>query len=245
MNKTQYFLKKHSSTILTVVGVTGVVATSVLSVKATPKALTLIEEAKKEKGEDLTPVEVIKVAWKPYIPAAFAGFSTIACILGANVLNVRNQASLMSAYAFLNNSYKEYCEKVNELYGEKADINVRQELVKSKYDNDIELHDDEVLFYDKTSDQFFKSTLKKVCDAERVFLDVLDNKGYACLNEYYDILGIPRVDYGYQLGWFAIENNDPYNCHELEFNYEQVMIDDKVECWIITTSMPPAMDYII
>lgn len=245
MNKTQYFLKKHSSTILTVVGVTGVVATSVLAVKATPKALTLIEEAKKEKGEDLTPVEIVKVAWKPYIPAAFTGFSTIACILGANALNVKNQASLMSAYAFLNNSYQEYREKVNEIHGEKADLNLRQELVKSKYDNSIELKEDELLFYDKMSDQFFKSTLKKVCDAERVFLEVLENKGYACMNEYYDILGIDRVDYGYQLGWFALENNDPYNCHELEFNYEQTMIDDKIECWIISTNMPPAMDYIL
>ena len=43
------FLKRNASTILTCVGAVGVVATSVMAVKATPKALILLEKAK---GED-------------------------------------------------------------------------------------------------------------------------------------------------------------------------------------------------
>ena len=41
--KSKVFLKKNGSTILTVVGGIGVVATSVMAVKATPKALYLLE----------------------------------------------------------------------------------------------------------------------------------------------------------------------------------------------------------
>ena len=63
--------------------------------------------------------------------------------------------------------------------------------------------------------------------------------------DYYDILGIPRVEYGFQLGWFDIENNDPYNCRELEFNYEEVSIRDNFKCWIISTNMPASYDYIV
>ena len=111
LRSSKLFLKRNSSTILTVVGATGVIATSVMAVKATPKALAMIEKAKEEKGEDLTKLETIKVAGPAYIPAAIAGISTIACIFGANILNKRQQAALMSAYALIDNSYKEYKNK--------------------------------------------------------------------------------------------------------------------------------------
>jgi hypothetical protein len=132
MTKTKLFFKKHSSTILTVIGAVGVVGTAVLSVKATPKALKLIEEKKQElEKEELTAIETVKTAWKPYIPAAITGFSTIACIFGANYLSVRSQASLMSAYALLDRSYKEYREKTEELYPEES-TKVNQEIINQE-----------------------------------------------------------------------------------------------------------------
>ena len=109
--KSKVFLKKNGSTILTVAGGVGVVATSVMAVKATPKALYLLEQAKEEKGKELTKFEVVQVAGPVYIPSIIMGISTIACIFGANALNKRQQAALMSAYALLDNSYKEYYEK--------------------------------------------------------------------------------------------------------------------------------------
>ena len=246
MNKTQLFLKRHSSTILTVIGGAGVAATAVLSVKATPKALKLLEKAQEEKGENLTLVETVKVAWKPYIPAVTVGVSTVACIFGANYLNIKNQASLMSAYALLDSSFKEYRNKVDDIYGEKSDINVKQEVVNSKYDENMVLHDGKLLFFDYQSMQFFESTMEHMLYAENAFLEIFHAKGYACLNEYYDIVGIPRVDYGYQLGWFdLLEDNDPYNCHELEFDYEEITVGNGQKCWIVKMSMPPSFDYIL
>ena len=245
MNKVELFVKRHSTSILTVLGASGVVATTVLAVKATPKAMELLEEAKEEKGEDLTPVEVVKTAWKPYIPAAITGVSTIACIFSINLLSTKNQASLMSAYALLDSTFKEYQNKVNELHGGEAATNIKHEVIKSKFDTNMELHEDKHLFFDYQSMQFFESTMEDVMRAENEFLEVFHDRGYACLNEFYDCLGIPHVEYGYQLGWFDIENNDPYNCQEFTIDYEKVLINDDLECWIITTNIPPACDYII
>ena len=245
MNKAQLLLKKHSPTILTVVGATGVVATAVLSVKATPKALLLLEEARQEKGEELTIKETVVAAWKPYIPAALTGFSTIACIFGANYLNARNQVSLMSAYALLDRTYKEYRMKTNEIHGEEAELNIRQEIIKTKFDDDMELDNEKMLFFDNQSLRFFESTMDSVLQAESAFLESFRYKGYGCLNEYYDLLGIPHVEYGFQLGWLSVENNDPYNCKELEFDYEEITVADNVKCWIINTNIPPATDYIL
>ena len=87
LSSSKLFLKRNSSTILTCIGAAGVIATSVLAVKATPKAMALLEQSEEEKGEKLTNMEKVQVAGPAYIPAAIVGASTIACIFGANVLS--------------------------------------------------------------------------------------------------------------------------------------------------------------
>ena len=124
------FVKKHGSTILTTLGVVGVIGTTVAAVKETPKALMLLNEAKKEKGEELTVIEKVKVAGPVYIPSVIIGTSTIACIIGSNVLNKRHQAALLSAYTMLDQSYKEYKDKVIDLYGEETDEKIEEEISK-------------------------------------------------------------------------------------------------------------------
>ena len=123
MNKTNHFLKKHSSTILTVISAGGVVATTVLAVKATPKALQLIEAKKVEVGlQPDTPLptkEVVKATWKCYIPAATTGVLSATCIIGASRVNLRRNAALATAYKISETALSEYKEKVVETIGEK------------------------------------------------------------------------------------------------------------------------------
>ena len=168
--KTKLFFKRNSSTILTCVGSIGVVTTAVLAVKATPKAIRLLESAEEEKGEELTTLETVKIAGPAYIPAAITGVSTIACIFGANILSKCQQASLMSAYALIENSYKEYKNKLKVLYGDDADKEVTQEIVKDRYeDYDVSVSDGKQLFFDYFSMRYFESTMEKVLIGENNF----------------------------------------------------------------------------
>ena len=89
---------RSSPTILTVVASIGVIATTITAVQATPKAIKLLKEAELEKGENLTKLEIVRVAGPTYIPSVLLGVSTIACIFGANALNQKKQASLYRAY---------------------------------------------------------------------------------------------------------------------------------------------------
>ena len=60
LKNAQLWTTKHSPEILVGLGITGMVTTTVLAVKATPKALMLIEEKKKEeqtKETEETPVK--------------------------------------------------------------------------------------------------------------------------------------------------------------------------------------------
>lgn len=245
MNKAEYLLKKHSPTILTVVGVSGVVITSILSVKATPKVLMLIEKAKEDKGDNLTITETIKAAWKPYVPAVISGLSTIACIVSINYISSKRQADLMSAYIILDNTFKEYRNKVNDVYGEDADTKVRNELVNSKYDGQLLLKEGEELFFDYNSMQFFISTMDKVLQAESKFLKMLENNIYVCMNDYYEMLGISQIPSGDVRGWYLFEYNDPYDCAELEFSYDKNILPDGTPCWVITTNNEPQVDELI
>lgn len=244
MTKSQLFLRKNSSTILTIVGAAGVVTTSVLTAKATPKALELIDNAKWEKGEQLTSLETVKVAWKPYIPAIISGVSTIACIFGANFLNKRTQASLMSAYALLDNSYREYRKKSKELHQDE-NINIDHEIIKSKFDKNMKLNDEKELFFDYQAMRYFESTLEEVEQAKAILNRKIFTDGFACLNDFYDILGISHVPYGYQLGWSTVTSDKVYGDSALDFEYETVEMDDGLTCKIITITYPPSLEYIL
>lgn len=245
------FLRRNSSTILACVGTFGVVATSVMAVKATPKALTLIEKAKEEKGEELSKWETVKVAGPAYIPAVVTGAATIACILGSNVISKRQQASLMSAYALLDSSYKDYKQKVDELYGEDAGKHVRQEIAKDKYTGDGSLEDDnKELFYDFYSGRYFESTKEAVLMAEYETNRSLFVNCAVGLNEFYTLLGLPEMREFEDVGWACGQMEEMYWHPWIEFQHEEIVIDEDsseeagLECTIIHLSMEPVMGYL-
>ena len=240
------FLRRNSSTILTCIGAFGVVATTVMAVKATPEALTLIEDAEQEKGEKLSKWETVKVAGPVYIPTVVTGAATVACIFGSNVINKRQQASLMSAYALLDSSYKEYKAKVDEMYGEEAGENVRKEIAKDKYAGDeCVLENEKELFYDFYSSRFFESTKEDVLQAEYETNRALMVDGAVGLNEYYEFLGLaPRPEYD-NIGWSAGQMFDMYWHPWIEFDHEEGLIDDdSLEYTLIHLPLEPVMDYL-
>lgn len=244
LSKSQMFLKRNSATILTCVGAAGVIATTVTAVKATPKALTLLEKAKEEKGEELTKLEAVKIAGPAYIPSVVLGVSTLACIFGANVLNKRGQASLMSAYALVDSSYKDYRKKVDELYGEEAGGQVRAGIAKDKYEDiDIELSDGRLLYYDFYSGQYFEATPAEVKNAEYELNRKLMMDDCVYLNEWYHLLDLEPLEHGLDFGWSTCANMDAYWQTWIDFHHEKTVMDDGLECIIISFMQDPFPDF--
>lgn len=243
VHRSQLFLKRNSSTILTCVGAVGVVTTSVMAVKATPKAMALLDEAKLEKGEELTKTEAIVVAGPAYIPSILVGASTIACIFGANILNKRQQAGLMSAYALLDNSYKEYKNKVKEMVGEDGHIEIHNAIAKDHFeDYDIDLEPEKELFYDEFSGQYFQSTLKDVLNAEYTINRDIQLQGWATFGDFCEEVGIDYDDGG-ALGWSESGNYARYWQSWVDFVHTKTVLDDGLECTIITIWSEPYMEW--
>lgn len=244
LQKSQMFLGRNASTILTCIGGIGVIATAVMSAKATPKAMTRIALAQEEKGEELTKFEKVQAAAPSYIPAVLMGVSTIACVFGANVLNKRNQAALMSAYALLDNSYKDYKKKVIDIYGEEADAEVRTAIAKDRYEEgSMIVNPGNQLFYDEFSGRYFESTMEKLISAQYAINRKIQLEGGAYLNEFYEELDIPPTDYGEHLGWSSGLLCDYQWSDWLEFGHEKSYIDDDLECIMVTFSMEPMFDF--
>lgn len=241
--KAKRFFKKNASTILTSIGVVGVVSTAVMAAKATPKVLRHIEEAKKEKGEELTKWEKVKTAAPSYVPAAITGLATVSCIVGANMLNKKQQAALTSAYALMSQTHKEYKKKVSDLYGEEADAEIKTEMAKDKYeeaDTPEEEDDGKQLFYDAFSKRYFRAMNETVLRAEYEINKQVSEQGGASLNDYYDLIGIDRTDYGDYIGWSAGQMMEMYWTAWVEFTHTKTDMEDGMECWIIDYVEPLA-----
>lgn len=148
---------KISPTALTWIGAIGVVTTAVLSAVATPKVLRDLDAATDGKGEALTALETVRVAAPSYIPAAISGLTTLTCIFGADMLNKRRQAALMSAYIMLDNAYTEYRNRVKEKLGEETDAQILGEIEQDKLSEHETL-----LFYDMSLGEYFESQVELV-----------------------------------------------------------------------------------
>lgn len=249
------FIKRNASTILTCVGAAGVVVTSITAVKATPKALNMLEEAKKEKGEELTRFEKFKMAAPVYAPSVLLGVGTIACIAGANILNKRQQASLISAYTLVEKSFKEYKDKLKELYGEEAHQNIVDAIAIEKaeevgvrgayFATSCDLTADEscgepVLFYEEYSNRYFESTIEQVINAEYHLNRNYILRGYSYLNELYEFLGLETTDYGDVLGWTPTDEGEYW----IEFNHRKTTLDDGLEVYVLEMPFEPTYDFL-
>lgn len=251
-------LKQASPAILTCVSVVGMVATTVMAVKATPRATRLIEQAEVEKSlklgqgsesldGELTPLEVVQLTWRCYIPAAAIGLSTIACIFGANALNKRNQASLVSAYAMLSESYQRYRRAANTVYGEDANSKIKAQMAKdtyvsadgySVYSSDLDPESEKILCYDLFSQRYFTATMAAVLNAQYHVNRNLCLRGYTAINEFYEFLGIEPINHGDEIGWSMDEFLEG-GIMWLDFENSQSVLDDGMECCVISALWDP------
>lgn len=221
---------------------------TILAVKATPKALKAIENAANEKGEELTKLEVVKTTAQTYIPTAITCLSTIVCILGANALSKKQQASLISAYALLDDTFKKYRKAAVNVYGENADSQIKAEMAKmvyvtqdgySLYEPDMDFDSEKLLFHDFVSHRYFNATLPAVLNAQYHLNRNLQLRGYVTLNEFYSFIGIDPVENGDDIGW-----NMDYILIEmgmlwLDFENKYMKLEDGMECCIISPFIAP------
>lgn len=237
-------IKKHSPEILTGIGIAGMITTTVMAVRATPKALILIEERKEEIGaEKLEAMDMVKTTWACYIPAAITGTLSVACLIGASSVNARRNAALATAYTLSESALKDYQGKVIEMFGEKKNEAVKDAVAKDKVEKNpvvtrevIITEKGNTLCYDAISGRYFKSDTEKIkkaeCELNRQMLDDM----YVSLNDFYYEIGLDSVKLGDELGWNV-------DSGYIDLSFSSQLASDGTPCLVIDYSVAPRYDY--
>lgn len=218
-------LSKHSPELLTGIGIAGMITTTILAVRATPKALKLIENKQQELYPDstqkLTAVETVKATWKCYIPAAITGVTASACLIGANSVNARRNAALATAYNLSATALAEYKDKVIETVGEKKEQLIRDKVAEEQVKKNpvntsaiVVTNKGNTRFMDPITKRRFMSDIELINQiVNRLNRQMVNGGDFVSLNEFYYELGLEGCDVGDELGWNVIngliELSDP------------------------------------
>ena len=238
-------LTKYSPGILTGIGITGMIGATFMAVKATPKALYLIETKKEEaEVEELASGETIKTCWKCYIPAALTTVVSAACLIGASTVSAKRNAALATAYSISEAALREYQEKVVEVIGEKKEKAVRDAVAKDQIERDPVTKSEVVIIdsnsntlcYEPLSGRYFKSTIDKIKKAEIKLDRQMIQEMYVSLNDFYWEIGLDGTDLGDKMGWNLSKGY-------MDLSFSSQLADDGTPCAVIVYGIPPVYDY--
>jgi len=214
----------------------GTAATVILAVRATPLAVSNIHaDSKAAHGDDpyaYTKKEAVRSAWKHYIPSAIAGAATISCIWALKSVPNYGKMSVPAAYMLLNEAKK----KLN------ADKDAPP--VPEDIPFEVDIPEDQTLFYDTIGERYFESTLFKVRDAEYRLNRMFALDGDAEINDLYELLGIPKLSVLTGRGWSVYGGLE---CDEglwIEFSHELSVTEDGLQCCIVSPVRSPVFDYL-
>lgn len=238
-------LTKYSPGILTGIGIAGMIGATFMAVKATPKALYLIETKKEESEvEELTPVETIKTCWTCYIPATLTTVLSAVCLIGASTVSAKRNAALATAYSISEAALREYQEKVVEVVGEKKEKAVRDAVAKDQIERDPVTKSEVVIIdsnsntlcYEPLSGRYFKSTIDKIKKAEIKLDRQMIQEMYVSLNDFYWEIGLDGTDLGDKMGWNLSKGY-------MDLSFSSQLADDGTPCAVIVYGIPPVYDY--
>lgn len=245
----QSFATKHSPEILTGLGIGGMITTTVLAVKATPKALTLIKEKQEELYPDstqkLTAVETVKATWKCYIPAVVTGVTSVACLIGASSVNARRNAALATAYNLSATALAEYKEKTLETVGEKKEQLIRDKVAEERIKKEP-VNNSAIIVSGSGTTRCFDTITKRrfTSDIEQIKRIVnelnrrmINGDDYISLNEFYYELGLTDgCDVGDELGWNVTRGL-------IEIDFSAQLDTDGVPCIVLDYAVAPKRGY--
>lgn len=240
INSGKEMISKNAPEILMGMGLAGMLTSTVMAVKATPKALAIIEEEENYLNRDLRPIEKVKIAWKPYVPAAIGYCASAAMIIGANNVNNKRSALYAGAYKLSERALCEYKEKVIETLGEEKEREISDKVVRSKQltqpASPVVFGNGQCLCHDPLSGRYFNADMDKIRKVENDLNYRLMKENMVSLNEFYDELGIECTEMGFKYGWNIDDGL-------IEVRFTSTITDDNRLCLVVSFARNPKLDF--
>ena len=235
---------RKSPEILIGIGIAGMITTTVLAVKATPKAIVLIHEKEEELGvEKLTVGETVKTTWKCYIPAVATCAISTACIISSSTVHTKRNAAIAAAYELSQKALVDYKDAVIETIGEKKEQIVKEKIAENRLKEDpvskkevILTGKGSTLCYESLSGRYFESDMESIKHAVNVLNAQMLDDMYVSLNDFYDLIGLSYTDMGEKLGW-SIDDG------LIETSFSAKTTDDGQLCLVLDYSTQPKYNF--
>ena len=232
---------KHASPTLCTIGAcVGVVGTVYLTSKATLRVNDILDDPVPEKKD------IVKAA----APAAGAAIATIALIITSNILNKRQQATLLAAYLGAQETLKQYRSYIHpdedkRIMTDIGDVEAIKNFDRGKVVKADDWCDDTKLFYYAPAKLYFEASEADVIAAEYEINHLLNYMGYVSVNEFLDQLDItegidPKLkDYGWDVEYLANESDMVW----VNFYHRATIVsEDGLEAVYIDTFEPPILN---
>jgi hypothetical protein len=258
------FTKTHSPEILVGLGIAGMTTSTVLAVRATPKAVSKINAAIDETNEKLMdiavanhqdvyspitklkPLETVKLCWKGYVPAAVTGVASIVCIIGGTRINLRRNAALVTAVKISETTIRDlqtYKNKVVETIGEEKNNEIEtkanEEIAQQAFvgvDTSIIPGKGSILCLEKMGGQWFKSDKEEIREVFNNLNYTMNDDMYVSLGDFYAEMGISNTVAGEALGW----NRDQ---GLIEPKFTAGLLQNGTPILVVSTRLEPRTDY--
>ena len=202
MSKAKTFVRKVLPIVLTVVGSASTVAAVIFAAKEGPRYEKLIEET------GATGMEKVKIAVTTFGPAIACAATSVACGVGAHMLDLNTQASLTGGYIALKEASKKYREKNLEINGEEADKKVMTKIMEEKLPENVKEIDCEkkvIVYLDGLCDDIpeiiFESTRLEIMENIYSLNKILTEVGSFTANDVLDIFGQDKRPECEDIGW--------------------------------------------
>lgn len=191
----------------------------------------------------LTTKEKIKLVYRDFVPCAIVFSASTCCVLKSLSINQRRTAVVASAYKLLEESAREYKEKVIETIGEKKEKQIVESIAEDKIRKNppestqvIFTNKGNTLCYETISGRYFKFDIDKIKKIENELNFKLRENNYVSLNELYLELGLDLTDMGYEIGW-SVEDG------MVDFDYSSKLTKDDEPCMVLGYSRQPKAGY--
>lgn len=234
-------ISDKSPEILIGFGLAGMLTSTVLAAKATPKALKILEDEEPYSGR-LSKVDKVKLTWKCYAPAAVGYCVSAACIIGANSVNVKRNAVLAGAYKLSETALLEYRDKVTEVLGEEKEKEIRDSIAEDRV-NKAERKGEviiagkgDTLCYDMHSGRYFKSNMDEIKRKLNEINYKLMQDNILSVNDFYDQIGLDPISTGYDFGWLVDDGL-------IRLYFTSTLTEDGQPCLAVHFDNMPRMGY--
>lgn len=241
LNAVRIFARENNTAILTGFAITGVVATSIFTAKASIKAEDILRNTqtppptKKEEVKKLLPI---------FMPAIVSGVLTIGCIYASHSLDSNKQMALMSAYSLSERAMKTMEDKL----GEKKVKQVKQAIFEDdvKKNPPKEMYDTgkgTTKFRDGIFGGDFISDIEYVKSVFNKYNKYLNDGDIVLVNDLRWDLGLPTTEMGSVLGWDCGQLDEHLDSYVMEKDLQDVKDEDLDNIFVISYNRPTILHH--